>query len=119
MYAAGIRAFLPAAGTSEFHSLSADEVVDVTRTVKQAAGPDAVVFAPVGLQVGHAIDIGTRSVEAGADGIMFMPFSHPYMSDAGARDYYHQVINAVSAPTLVYKKAPIPSGPSGTRGSTP
>ncbi len=109
MYSAGIRAFLPAAGTSEFHSLSADEVVDVTRTVKQATGEDAVVFAPVGLQVGHAIDVGTRAVEAGADGIMFMPFSHPYMSDEGALDYYSQVINAVAAPTLVYKKAPIPT----------
>lgn len=109
MYAAGIRAFLPAAGTSEFHSLSADEVVAVTQAVKQATGDDAVVFAPVGLQVGHAIEIGQRSMEAGADGIMFMPFSHPYMSDEGALDYYRQVIDAVPCPTLVYKKSPIPS----------
>lgn len=109
MYSAGIRAFLPAAGTSEFHSLSADEAVAVTKAVKQATGDDAVVFAPVGLQVGHAIDVGRRAMEAGADGIMFMPFSHPYMSDAGAMDYYREVIQAVAAPTLVYKKAPIPS----------
>jgi 4-hydroxy-tetrahydrodipicolinate synthase len=109
MYAAGVRVFLPAAGTSEFHALSADEIVAIVRTTREASGSDARIFAAVGLQVGHAIDVGTRSMEAGATGIMFMPFAHPYMSDEGARDYYRQVIDAVQAPALVYKKAAIPS----------
>lgn len=108
MYAAGMRVFLPAAGTSEFHSLSADEVVEICRIAREATGPDARIFAPVGLQIGHAIDVGVGAVEAGATGIMFMPFSHPYMSDAGARDYYRAVIDRVQAPALVYKKGPIP-----------
>lgn len=109
MYAAGIRCFLPAAGTSEFHSLSADEVVEIVRVTCEATGPDAVVFAPVGLQIGHAIDIAKRSLEAGATGTMFMPFGHPYISDVGARDYYEAVIKAAPCPTLIYKKAPLPS----------
>ena len=109
MYAAGIRCFLPAAGTSEFHSLNADEVVEIVRITCEASGPDAVVFAPVGFQVANAIDVGQRSMQAGAAGIMFMPFAHPYMSDAGALDYYNQVINAVQAPALIYKKAPLPT----------
>jgi 4-hydroxy-tetrahydrodipicolinate synthase len=109
MSGAGIRVFLPAAGTSEFQSLSADEVVEIVRITREASGPDAQIFAPVGLQVGHAIEIGRRSMEAGADGIMFMPFVHPYMSDAGAMDYYREVIDAVAAPTLVYRKGPIPT----------
>ncbi|MED5402149.1 MAG: dihydrodipicolinate synthase family protein [Planctomycetota bacterium] len=109
MYAAGMRVYLPAAGTSEFQSLSADEVVELVRITREASGPDAQIFAPVGLQVGHAVEIGQRSMEAGADGIMFMPFVHPYMSDAGARDYYLEVIDAVEAPTLVYRKGPIPT----------
>lgn len=109
MFAAGIRVFLPAAGTSEFHSLSADEIVELVRVTRDAAGTDAQIFAPVGLQLSHAIDVGRRSMAAGADGIMFMPFSHPYLSNAGARDYYRQVIDAVQAPTLIYKKSAIPS----------
>ncbi len=109
MAAAGIRAFLPAAGTSEFHSLSADEIVEVVRITREAAGEEAVIFAPVGLQVGFAIEVAKRSLDAGATGIMFMPFSHPYMSDQGARDYYKAVLNAAPCPTLVYKKAAIPS----------
>lgn len=109
MYAAGMRVFLPGAGTSEFHSLSADEIVEIIRATRQGVGRDAQIFAPVGLQVQHAIDVGRRSIAAGADGIMFMPFSHPYLSNAGARDYYRAVIDAVAAPTLIYKKSPIPS----------
>lgn len=109
LYEAGLRVFLPAAGTSEFHSLSADEIVEIVRVTCASTGNDAVVFAPVGLQVGHAIDVGRRSVEAGADGVMFMPFGHPYLSDEGARAYYRTVLDAVDCPALVYKKAPLPS----------
>ncbi|MGH7128464.1 MAG: dihydrodipicolinate synthase family protein, partial [Planctomycetaceae bacterium] len=109
MSAAGMRVVLPAAGTSEFHSLSADEIVEIVRVTREASGPEALVFAPVGLQVGHAIDVGVRSVDAGADGIMFMPFSHPYLSEEGARDYYRAVIESVQAPALIYKKSGTPS----------
>lgn len=109
MYAAGIRCFLPAAGTSEFHSLSADEIVEIVRVTCEATGPDAVVFAPVGLQVGYAVEVAQRSLEVGATGMMFMPFAHPYMSDQGAKDYYATVIDAAPCPTLIYKKAPLPS----------
>ena len=109
MYGAGMRVYLPAAGTSEFQSLTADEVVELVRITREASGPDAQIFAPVGLQVGHATEVARRSIEAGADGIMFMPFVHPYMSDAGARDYYLEVIDAVEAPTLIYRKGPIPT----------
>eukprot|EP00913_Durusdinium_trenchii_P010900 g10229.t1 len=109
MSAAGMQVYLPAAGTSEFHSLSADEIVEIVRINREACGDGAQIFAPVGLQVGHAIDVGVRSMEAGATGIMFMPFAHPYMSDEGASDYYRQVIDAVQAPTLIYRKGPIPT----------
>ena len=66
MYSAGMRVYLPAAGTSEFQSLSADEVVELVRITREASGPDAQIFAPVGLQVGHAVEIGRRSIEAGS-----------------------------------------------------
>ena len=109
MYAAGMRVFLPAAGTSEFHSLSADEIVELIKVTRESSGPDAQIFAPVGLQVAHAIDSGLRSLNAGATGVMFMPFAHPYLCNSGARDYYRQVIDRLSCPVLIYKKSPIPS----------
>ena len=109
MASAGITCYLPAAGTSEFHSLSAEEIVEIVRITREAAGSEAVIFAPVGLQVGHAIEVAKRSLDQGATGIMFMPFSHPYMSNEGARDYYKAVLQAAPCPALVYKKAPVPS----------
>ena len=106
---AGIRMFLPAAGTGEFHSLSADEIVEVVRVTREAAGPAVEIFAPVGLQVAHAIDVGRRSLQAGANGVMFMPFTHPYLCNTGAAEYYRAVINALQCPTLIYKKSAVPS----------
>ena len=109
MAASGIRVFLPAAGTSEFHSLSPDEIVELVRITRQSASPDALVFAPVGFQLPLAIETARRSLEVGADGIMFMPLVHPYLSDSGVRDYYHAVLEAACCPALIYKAAPIPS----------
>jgi len=109
MSAAGMRAFLPAAGTSEFHSLSTDEGVGLVRVTCEASDDEAVVFAPLGYQIKHAIEVGERSMELGADGVMFMPFSHAYLSDEGARDYYRAALEAVSAPAMIYKKGDIPS----------
>lgn len=109
MYEAGIRVYMPAAGTSEFHNLSACEIIDIVRVTREASGPDALIFAPVGFQIGHAIDIGLRAREVGATGVMFMPFAHPYLSQAGIRDYYLQVLERVQLPALVYKKSPFPS----------
>ena len=41
VYEAGIRVFLPAAGTGEFHSLTPAEVVSCVQAVHRAAGSDA------------------------------------------------------------------------------
>lgn len=91
MYQSGIRVFLPAAGTSEFHSLSRSEITEIVRVTRSASGSDALIFAPVGLQVEHAIGVGQDCLEAGADGIMFMPFSHPYLSDTGCLSYFREI----------------------------
>lgn len=106
---AGVRIFMPAAGTGEFHSLSADEIVDVVKLTRNVAGPDALIFAPVGIQAHHAIDVGQRSLAAGADGVMFMPLLHPYLCDSGARDYYLQVLEPLRCPALIYKRGAVPS----------
>lgn len=109
MHQSGIRIYMPGAGTSEFHSLSANELIDLVRVTREASGSDALIFAPLGLQLDHAVDVGVRAREAGATGVMFMPFSHPYLSQVGCRDYYLQVLERVQLPALIYKKSPFPS----------
>ena len=109
MYDAGIRAFLPGAGTGEFHSLSADEVIATVATVRQSVGSDAVVMAPIGLGVSHAIAIGEGAISAGADALLVMPPIHPYLCDSGVRDYFQTLMDALPLPFLAYKKGPTPS----------
>ena len=109
MFAAGIRVFMPGAGTSEFHSLSAAEILELVSATRQGCGPEALIFAPLGLQLEHAAEVGRQAREAGANGVMFMPFSHPYLSDAGVRDYYLEVLEQVQLPALIYKKSAVPS----------
>lgn len=110
MVTAGISMLIPAAGTGEFHSLSVDEVIECVQTTRSAA-PNAVVIAPVGFGLGHAVTLGQRAAEAGADGLLLMPPIHPYLSDAGFRDYFQAISDAVSLPIMAYKKGPVPSDP--------
>jgi 4-hydroxy-tetrahydrodipicolinate synthase len=109
LYDAGIRVFLPGAGTGEFHSLTAAEVVACVQSVHRAIGSDAVVVAPIGLGLPHALAIGRGAAEAGADALLVMPPVHPYLCDAGLRDYFRALMDALPLPFLAYKKGPFPS----------
>jgi 4-hydroxy-tetrahydrodipicolinate synthase len=115
MVDAGIRVFLPAAGTGEFHSLSAAEVVACVRATCQAVGSGCMVLAPVGLGVAHAIEIGREAAQVGADALLLMPPVHPSLSDAGFGDYFEAIAAAVPLPLLTYKKGPVPSDALLTR----
>ena len=109
LFAAGVRVFIPCAGSSEFHTLSAAEIaaaIDMTRSV---VGTSATIVAPVGLQLQHAENVGQKSLDAGADAALVMPLVNPYLSDAGARDYYVELMDRLECPTIIYKKAPIPT----------
>lgn len=108
LVSAGVSVLLPAAGTGEFHSLSVDEVVGCVQAVRQAA-PQAVVIAPIGFGIAHAVQIGQRAADAGADAVLLMPPIHPYLSDSGFRDYVQAIASAVPLPLLAYKKGPVPS----------
>ena len=109
VYEAGIRVFLPAAGTGEFHSLTPAEVVSCVQAVHRAAGSDAVVVAPIGLSLPQALQIGRGAAEAGADALLVMPPVHPYLCDAGLRDYFRALMDALPLPFFAYKKGPFPS----------
>jgi len=109
VYEAGIRVFLPGAGTGEFHSLTAAEVVGCIEAVHKAVGADAVVVAPIGLGLPHAYAIGRGALEVGADALLVMPPTHPYLCDAGLRDYFRDLMDALPLPFLAYKKGPFPS----------
>ena len=109
MYAAGIRVFLPAAGTSEFHSLSHSEILKLVEATCQATGPDALILAPVSGAIGDAIQLASESIKRGAAGLLVMPLPHPYLCDEGASDYILRLIESTHASTVIYKTREIPS----------
>ncbi len=109
MYQAGIRVFLPAAGTGEFHSLTADEILACLAATRAAAGKDAIVVAPIGLGLPFALQVGRRAIEAGADALLMMPPIHSYLCDAGVRDYFHALASELPRPIFAYKKGSFPS----------
>ncbi len=106
---AGIRVFLPAAGTGEFHSLSVDEVVQCVRATRSAVGDSSTVIAPIGFSVEQAVATGKRALDAGADALLLMPVVHPYVCDEGYRDYFLTIADRLGAPLLTYKRGPAPS----------
>jgi 4-hydroxy-tetrahydrodipicolinate synthase len=106
---AGIRVFIPCAGSAEFHSLTRDEIVACISMYRRVCGDKALVMAPIGQQLHEAIRLGRESAEAGADALLVMPLDFPYLSNEGAKDYLQALLDAVPLPTLVYKKAEIPS----------
>jgi 4-hydroxy-tetrahydrodipicolinate synthase len=109
MYEAGIRVFLPAAGTGEFHSLTADEILTCVAATRSAVGSEATVVAPIGLGLPFALQVGRRAVEAGADALLVMPPIHSYLHDSGLRDYFTTLADKLPLPLLAYKKGPFPS----------
>lgn len=106
---AGVRLFLPCAGSAEFHSLATEEIVAAIQMTREVVQDAAVILAPVGRQLQEAFRLAELSLDAGADGLLVMPLDFPYLSDAGARDYYHALLDRFDCPITLYKKAPIPT----------
>lgn len=107
--ASNMRVFLPAAGTGEFHSLSVDEVVQCVRATRSAVDDSCTVIAPIGFGVEHAVAMGKRALDAGADALLLMPVVHPYVCDEGFRDYFLAIADRLGVPLLTYKRGPAPS----------
>ena len=108
-YEAGIRVFLPCAGSAEFHALQPSEIISVIEMVRGTVGDDAIVVAPTGYHAEHAIELVNQACSVGADVGLVMPLSFPYLSDAGARDHLLRIFDQSKLPMMIYKKGDLPS----------
>jgi 4-hydroxy-tetrahydrodipicolinate synthase len=109
VFDAGMRVFVPCAGSAEFQSLSAEEILATVEMTKEVIGDEGVVLCPVGQQLRWTLDLGRDAATAGADGVLIMPLAFPYLSNVGAEDYYRAVLDTLEIPVLIYKKSEIPS----------
>jgi 4-hydroxy-tetrahydrodipicolinate synthase len=106
---AGITVFLPAAANGEFHSLTDAEILECVRRTKEAVGDDGLVVAPIGFAETRSITLARGALDRGADALLYMPPTHPYLSDAGFGAMVRSIASAVAAPLMLYRKGLCPS----------
>ena len=102
--ASGVLRLVPAGNTGEFSSLTADEVVAVTRATREAA-PGAVVFAGVGGALPAALELTAETLAAGADGVLVHHPAHTHLGTPGLEAYYRQVARAAAGSAFLYKRS--------------
>lgn len=111
--AAGIRVFVPGAGTGEFHSLADEEIVALAKAARKAiaeiAGAPSLVMSPLGGALQRAVELSKRAADAGADCGLVMPLEFPFLCDASAGEYLRELLDRSAIPLLIYKKADVPS----------
>ena len=106
---AGIRVFIPCAGSAEFHTLTSPEILQVIQVARETLSEEAVIVAPTGFRADFAVELANQAYQAGAAAALVMPLTFPYLSDAGADDYYRYLLDQIECPVMIYKKGPIPS----------
>lgn len=102
--AAGAAAVFAACGTGEFHALSTDEYVVVTRAAVEAAAGEVPVIGGAGGPLGHAVAVARAAREAGADALLVLP---PYLvggTQAGLIAYVERIMAASELPVILYHR---------------
>jgi 4-hydroxy-tetrahydrodipicolinate synthase len=103
LVAAGVERLVPGGNTGEFSSLTADEVVAVTRATRDAA-PDALVVTGVGGPLPTALELTSSVLEAGADGVMIHHPSHTHVGRRGLEDYCRLIAAEARGRVFLYKR---------------
>jgi 4-hydroxy-tetrahydrodipicolinate synthase len=98
MVGAGIRAVTPNGNTSEFYSLSPDELTRGLAVTVKAVEGRATVIAGVGHDLARAVAMTREAANAGAQAVMVHQPVHPYQSLDGWVAYHRAIADA--APDL-------------------
>lgn len=92
-----------AGGTGEFFSLAPEEVPQIVRAAKAAAGATPIV-AGCGYGTRIAVDLARAVADAGADGILLLPHYLIDAPQAGLAAHVRAVCNAVDIGVMVYNR---------------
>jgi 4-hydroxy-tetrahydrodipicolinate synthase len=100
--AAGVAGLVPAGSTGESATLTHDEHIEVVETVVEAVD-DVPVIAGSGSNSTHeALDLSRRAAEAGADGLLLISPYYNMPEQAGLREHFRAIADAVDLPQIVY-----------------
>jgi 4-hydroxy-tetrahydrodipicolinate synthase len=108
---AGVTTVTPNGNTSEFYSLTPDELTRSVATTVAAVGGRATVIAGVGHDVNRAVAMARTAAETGAHGVMVHQPVHPYQSMDGWVAYHRAIAQAVPDLGVVcYVRSPLITG---------
>lgn len=96
-------ALFAAGGTGEFFSLAPDEIPQIVRTAKQAAGKLPIVSG-CGYGTEIAVSIARSAEKAGADGILLLPHYLIEAPQAGLFAHVKRVCDSVGIGVMVYNR---------------
>ncbi|MFS0750417.1 dihydrodipicolinate synthase family protein [Oceanobacillus sp. 1P07AA] len=100
----GIKVIVPNGNTGEFYALTMEEANQVVNRVTEVVNGRATVVAGIGYSVDTAIEMGKSALRLGADCVMIHQPIHPYITEAGAIEYYRNIIEGLDAPSIIYFK---------------
>jgi 5-dehydro-4-deoxyglucarate dehydratase len=96
-------ALFAAGGTGEMFSLTPDEIPQVVRAAKEAAG-DTPIVSGCGYGTETAIDIAKEVEKAGADGILLLPHYLTEAPQEGLADHVRAVCKSVGIGVTIYNR---------------
>ncbi|MGQ4555911.1 4-hydroxy-tetrahydrodipicolinate synthase [Halobellus sp. GM3] len=100
--AAGVAGLVPAGSTGESATLTHDEHIEVVETVVEAVD-DVPVIAGSGSNSTHeALELSQRSADAGADALLLISPYYNKPEQAGLREHFLAIADAVDLPQIVY-----------------
>ncbi|SDY47657.1 4-hydroxy-tetrahydrodipicolinate synthase [Halobellus clavatus] len=99
---AGVAGLVPAGSTGESATLTHDEHIEVVETVVEAVD-DVPVIAGSGSNSTHeALDLSQRAADAGADALLLISPYYNKPEQAGLREHFRAIADAVDLPQIVY-----------------
>lgn len=99
---AGVGLIYPAGNTGEVMSLSGEEWEAVVEVAVDVAGPSAAVVPGISQELPVALDLARRASAMGADGLLLMPRTQPYVSSQGLMRYWEAVREVSDLPVVLY-----------------
>ncbi len=100
---AGTDIIIPCGTTGESPTLSAEEQINIIRTVKEAANDKIIVAAGAGTNdTTHAVDLAKKAEKAGAAAILSVAPYYNKPSQEGMYQHYRHIAEAVSVPIIIY-----------------
>ena len=100
----GVRLIYPCGNTGEFPSLSLEEWTTVVSTVVEVVDGRALVAPGVGGPLPQALEQRQRAADLGAEGMLCMPTTGPYLSEEGVVAYYRHLLEDSALPGVLYRR---------------